>query len=133
MSYNINGIDVINSLGIYDITDTSAVNYNYAVGDTLFSTTSTVISFAYQYISLRMNANITYTLSSRSAGRSMVLALDRSTFTTDPATLYTPTFPSDIKWAGGTTPTWTSYRYWIITLICVDSTTVRGTAVGYQT
>ena len=86
----------------------------------------TALNFSTPMMTKILSANTTFTESNKAAGKSAMLLLDTS------SNFYTPTFSSDIKWEGGTTPTWSGYRYWQIALQCVDSTTARGVAKGYE-
>lgn len=71
-----------------------------------------------------MTANDTITCINQLAGRSVLFLLDRS------ATGYTPTW-SGFVWGGGVEPTWSDYRYWTVSCVCTNSTTVFATAEGY--
>jgi hypothetical protein len=132
MAYKISGTTVIDTLGLNNITDTVDVKYDRCYAKDATSTSGSTISFYYNIYYLRMNGDKTFTEVSKEAGRSLLFILDRSTYTTpDPTQIYTPTFSSNIKWAGGVEPTWSNYRYWVISMVCVDSTIVRATAEGY--
>ena len=74
-----------------------------------------------------MNGNTAFTVysSSAAAGRTAMMILDRS------ASSYTPSWSSDFKWPDATEPTWTDYRYWIVSMTCLNGTTVLASASGY--
>ena len=63
----------------------------------------------------------------KAAHRSIILLLDTS------ASDHDPTFSSNIKFVNATTPTWDDYRYWVISMICLDSTNVLASATGHDT
>lgn len=72
-----------------------------------------------------MTGNATISFTNGAAGKSALLLLDRS------SSGHTPTFGSGFRWPGAVTPTWSSYRYWMISIVAVSSTTVRASAEGY--
>jgi hypothetical protein len=90
------------------------------------SSITTVLDFNKPVMTRTMGSNITFTEASKAVGRNSILLLDRS------AIGYTPTFSANVKFAEGTTPTWSDHRYWQIGFICWDATTVRAAAVGYD-
>jgi len=59
------------------------------------------------------------------AGKTSMMVLDTS------ATPHTPTWSSDIKWPDATEPTWADYRYWIVSMTCLNGTTILASAQGY--
>ena len=59
------------------------------------------------------------------AGKTSMMVLDTS------ATPYTPTWSADIKWPDATEPTWADYRYWIVSMTCLNGTTILASASGY--
>lgn len=125
MAIKISGTEVIdNSRVLQNITGANGTYGNFHSSATIITT---VINFATPMMTLSMTGNVTFTESNKSAGRSAMLLLDTS------SSGHTPTFSSNIKWNGGTTPTWGDARYWQIALQCIDGTTVRGTALGYET
>lgn len=72
-----------------------------------------------------MTANSTFSGVSIAAGRTSMLVLDRT------ASGYTPTWSSDIKWPDATEPTWADYRYWIVSMTCLNGVTILASASGY--
>ena len=72
-----------------------------------------------------MTANSTFSGVSIAAGRTSMLVLDRT------ASGYTPTWSSDIKWPDATEPTWSDYRYWIVSMTCLNGVTILASASGY--
>ena len=72
-----------------------------------------------------MTANSTFSGVSIAAGRTSMLVLDRT------ASGYTPTWSSDIKWPAATEPTWADYRYWIVSMTCLNGVTILASASGY--
>lgn len=125
MAIKISGTEVIdNARALQNIT---GANGTYGDFYAPISIITTAIDFATPMMGLSMTGNATFTESNKSAGRSAMLLLDTS------SSGHTPTFSANIKWNGGTTPTWGDARYWQIALQCIDGTTVRGTALGYET
>ena len=64
-----------------------------------------------------------------SAGRTTILHIDRTT------SGYTFNWPGVVRWAGGTEPTWTDHRDWIINMFCSGanaSNYVFCSATGYN-
>jgi len=59
------------------------------------------------------------------AGKTSMVVLDRA------AAGYAPTWSTDIKWPDATEPTWTDYRYWVVSMTCLDGTTIFANASGY--
>lgn len=59
------------------------------------------------------------------AGKTSMMVLDTS------ATPHTPTWSSDIKWPDATEPTWADYRYWIVSMTCLNGVTILASASGY--
>jgi hypothetical protein len=59
------------------------------------------------------------------AGKTAMMVLDTS------ATPHTPTWNADIKWPDATEPTWADYRYWIVSMTCLDGVTILASASGY--
>ena len=125
MAIKISGTEVINdSRALVNITGADGVYSQFHPSMQTVATTLLDFSDPVQY--QLMTANRTYTESNKATGRHSLFLLDTS------STGYTPTFSSNIKWAGGTEPTWADYRYWMIPMQCVDATIVRATASGYE-
>lgn len=59
------------------------------------------------------------------AGKTSMMVLDTS------ATPHTPTWSADIKWPDATEPTWSDYRYWIVSMTCLNGVTILASASGY--
>jgi len=124
MALKISGTEVVNnSRALVNITGASG---SYDGFHANVNTITTVLDLNEPVMILTMSGNVTFTESNKSVGRSSMLILDRS------ASGHTPTFSSNIKWPGGSTPTWSDHRYWNIGLLCWDSTTIRATAVGFD-
>ena len=58
-------------------------------------------------------------------GKTSMVLLDTS------ASGYTPTWSSDIKWPDATEPTWSDHRYWIVSMTCLNGTTILAAGQGY--
>lgn len=72
-----------------------------------------------------MTAATAFSGVSIAAGRTSMVVLDKS------ASGYAPTWSSDIKWPDDTEPTWADYRYWIVSMTCLNGTTILASASGY--
>lgn len=72
-----------------------------------------------------MTASATLAGVNIAAGRTSMLVLDTS------ASAYTPSWSSDIKWPDATEPTWSDYRYWIVSMTCLNGITILASASGY--
>ena len=59
------------------------------------------------------------------AGRTAMLVLDRT------ASNYNPSWASAVKWPDATEPTWADYRYWIVSMTCLDGAIILASASGY--
>ena len=59
------------------------------------------------------------------AGRTAMLVLDRT------ANNYNPSWASAVKWPDATEPTWSDYRYWIVSFTCLNGTITLASASGY--
>lgn len=90
----------------------------------IVSTITTDIDFTKTYQTLAMTSNVTFTTSNKGVGKQVTLLLDTST------TPYAPTWPSEVKFP--TAITWSSNRFWTVTLTCWDASTVRATALPYD-
>lgn len=93
---------------------------------TLSSSATVAVSMNSPFLDLTLAQNAALTVGDKALGKVSVLALDTS------ATPYAPTFDANVKWPADTEPTWSSHRYWNISLVCWDSTTVRAAAVGFD-
>jgi len=122
MAIKVAGTTVIDdSRVLQNITGTTGVYSDWHPG---MDTITTVIDFDKPMMKLAMTGNVTFTESNKAAGKSCVLVLDTST------TPYAPTFSANIKFSS--TPTWSSSRFWIITFVAWDATTVRATAQPFS-
>ena len=72
-----------------------------------------------------MSGAMTFTPTNMAAGRSSMMMLDTST------TPHDPTFAAAFKWPGATEPTWADSRYWVVSMVCLNGTTVLASASGY--
>ena len=123
MAVKVSGTTVIDdSRGFFpqDITGTYS-NFH----PTLSVNTTTSISFANPAQSITMTADRTYSTTGLAAGKQLTISLDRST------SGYTPTFGSEVEFAGGT-PTWSNRRHWLISFTCWSSSVIRATALGFD-
>jgi len=83
-----------------------------------------VINFNTPLMSVALTASTAFTESNKALGKIATLILDRST------SGHTPTFSTNVQWANDAVPTWSNYRYWTISFVCWDATTVRAVANG---
>lgn len=91
-----------------------------------FNTSSSfTLDMNYPWYKIVMTSNCTFSGASIAAGRTSMLVLDRS------ASGYTPTWSADIKWPDATEPTWADYRYWIVSMTCLNNVTILASAQGY--
>lgn len=74
---------------------------------------------------MTMTAGTQFSGVNLAAGKTSMMVLDTT------ASSHSPTWSSDIKWPDGTVPSWSSQRYWVISLTCLDSTTIFASASGY--
>lgn len=124
MAIKISGTNVIdNSRGLVNITGATGI---YTEFHPAASSITNTLNFNLPVMTCTLEANTTFSESNKDEGKICLLLLDISTSN------YTPTFSSNIKWPGGTTPNWTGYRHWQITLQSIDTTVVRATATGYD-
>ena len=92
---------------------------------TVSATSSQTIDFQNNMQHVTMTGNTTFSGVSLAQGRTCMVVLDRS------ASSYTPSWGSDFKWPDATEPTWGDYRYWIVSLTCLNGTTMLASASGY--
>lgn len=72
-----------------------------------------------------MSGAMTFTPTNMAAGRSSMMMLDTS------AGPHDPTFAAAFKWPAATEPTWADSRYWVVSMVCLNGTTVLASASGY--
>jgi hypothetical protein len=88
-------------------------------------TGSTTIDMRKPMHHMDMTGNAAFTGVSIAAGRTSMMVLDRS------SSNHTPSWGNDIKWPGDTEPTWADYRYWIVSMTCLDGSIILASASGY--
>lgn len=125
MALKISGTEVVTDSRVLSaITGASGVYDDFHPKETVITTT---IDLNNPLMTLTMPGNVTFTVTNLSACRSATLLLDTTSVG------YTPTFPASVKWAGGTTPTWSNSRYWQISFIVEPGNSfVMGSAVGFE-
>lgn len=84
-----------------------------------------VLNLDYPVMTTFMTGDVTFSESNKAAGKISLLLLDTS------SDQHTPTFSSNIKWAGGSAPDWSGYQHWQIVLQCKNGIEVRAIAAGY--
>lgn len=116
------------------VIDNSRVLQNIAGANGLYNnfhaaaaTITDVLNFNTPLMTLTMSGNVTFSESNKVAGKTAILILDTNT------SPFTPSFSANIKWpGGGSAPTWSDSRYWMISFVCWDSTVVRAAATGFS-
>lgn len=124
MAIKTGAITVINNS--YELENVADLTGNFSDFHPTVQTITTVIDMSKNVMKLDMTGNVTFTTANIGRGKQATLILDTS------ATPYTPTFPSEVKF-NGSTPTWSSFRYWTIALTCWDGSTIRAIASGFGT
>jgi hypothetical protein len=106
----------------------SGTNFEYEkIHPKSVTQTSTAIDMDNNNIYYLMSSNTSFQIQNHlNTGRTTILHLDRNT------SGYAPTFPGTMRWAGGTEPTWTDHRDWIINLFATNSAGVFCSATGYD-
>lgn len=123
MAVKVNNIEVISDArALNNVFNTE--NCSYRDWHPAPTTITNVINFATPMMVLDMTGNVTFTTSNKATGASAVLILDTT------ASNHVPTFPSEVKFPS--TPSWASNRYWTISFVCWDNSTVRATAIGFD-
>ena len=74
---------------------------------------------------MTMTAATSFTATNLAAGKTSMMVLDTT------ASAYTPSWNADIKWPDATEPTWSDYRYWIVSFTCLNGVTTLASASGY--
>jgi hypothetical protein len=124
MAIKISSTEVINSSrALVNVTGADGVYSNFAPSVTAITST---LNFNNPVMTLTMSGNVTFSESNKDAGKTAMFLLDTS------SSFHTPQFSSNIKWKNGIVPSWGDFRYWQIILQCIDSTTVRGLASGFE-
>lgn len=117
-----NGNDI--TLGGGDI-DGEGGNYTNLHGTV--GSSSTTINANVPVNKRTMAGNETFTFSNSAEGKMTVLLLDTSTSDHD------PTWPSSFKWSSAEEPTWDDYRYWVVSIFCLDGSNQLVSATGHDT
>jgi len=106
----------------------SGTNFEYEkIHPKSVTQTSTAIDMDNNNIYYLMSSNTSFQIQNHlNTGRTTILHLDRNT------SGYAPTFPGVMRWAGGTEPTWTDHRDWIINLFATNLAGVFCSATGYN-
>ena len=87
--------------------------------------TSQVIDMTKPMHHFNMTGGTAFSGVSLAAGRTAMMVLDTT------ATPHVPTWSTDIKWPAATEPTWADSRYWIVSMTCLNGTSVLASASGY--
>ena len=97
----------------------------HPVVTSISASTSQTIDFNNPMQHTTLTANTAFSGVGIVAGRTCMVVLDRS------ASSHTPTWSADIKWPDATEPTWADYRYWIVSLTCLNGSIILASASGY--
>jgi hypothetical protein len=125
MAIQVSGTTVIDNSRI--LQNIAGINGVYDNLQPDVSAIGTVIDFNTPMMTKTLSSNTTFSESNKATGHSAILLLDTTTSN------YDPTFSSNVKFpTDGTVPTWDDHRYWVISFVCFDGTTVRAAAVGYD-
>lgn len=103
----------------------SYTNLHPEVTSTSAAATSQTFDMNDPMTHMTMTAATTFTATNLAAGKTSMMVLDTT------ASAYTPSWVSDIKWPDATEPTWSDYRYWIVSFTCLNGTTTLASASGY--
>ena len=128
MSLKISGNIAVSNTRELDVTGASGKYDDWHPNvSTSSASTSITLSFDMPYHQLSLTAATSISFSNLSVGRSTVVHLDLST------SFYTPSWNVAVKWPGGTEPTWSSNRYWIVNLIVgIGGSIIFGSAKGFE-
>jgi hypothetical protein len=126
MAIKVGGVSVINnSIELENLSGASGTFSDFHPSRTLRTSAATLnLSMLDPVQQVDMTSNVAFTITDKNFGRDATLILDTT------ATPYTPSFDSAVEFPGGE-PTWSTYRHWVITFLCWNSTNVRATAIGY--
>lgn len=123
MAIKIGGTSVINDSR--ELASITGMNGTYTTFHPLVTAVpGTNLDLNQTMLSKTISGATTFTYSGAATGKTTVFLLD----VTD--THHVPTFPGDFSFQA--TPTWSSNRYWIITLVCFSATDIKATAAGYD-
>ena len=103
----------------------SYVNLHPQVTTTSAAATSQTFDMNKPMNHMNMTAATQFSGVNLAAGKTSMMVLDTT------ATPHAPTWNADIKWPSATEPTWSDYRYWVVSLTCLNSTTILASASGY--
>tara|TARA_R110000868_G_scaffold289828_2_gene550082 strand:+ start:155 stop:538 length:384 start_codon:yes stop_codon:yes gene_type:complete len=126
MAIKISSTEVISDArALINITGATGVYDNFQPIVTSISVSSTINMSNPMLISISSAAQ-TFTTSNVSIGSTTVLLLDKT------ASNFIPTFPTEVKWPAGVEPSWTTYRYWLITFVGFGASAIMANAAGYN-
>ena len=100
-------------------------NLHPVVNAFTISGSTQVLNMNEPMLHITMNSTCAFSGINIAAGKTSMLVLDTATAG------YTPTWSSDIKWPDATEPTWADYRYWIVSMTCLNGVTILASASGY--
>jgi hypothetical protein len=97
----------------------------HPVSTNVVANTSQTLDMNKPHLEVGMTGGTAFSGINIALGKTSMVLLDRS------ASGYTPTWGSDIKWPDATEPTWADHRYWIVSMTCLNGTTILASAQGY--
>jgi len=97
----------------------------HPVSTNVVANTSQTLDMNKPHLEVGMTGATTFSGINIALGKTSMVLLDTS------ASAHTPTWSSDIKWPDATEPTWADYRYWIVSMTCLNGTTILASASGY--
>lgn len=128
MALKIQGNDVVTNTRELDVVGADGVHNDWHPNTTVASVSgSYVLSFNSTFYDLSLVANTSFTEASTSVGRSLTIHLNTGT------SQYTPSWSSNVKWPGGTEPTWADNQYWMVNFIVgIGGTVILASAQGFE-
>jgi hypothetical protein len=82
------------------------------------------IDFEVPVYSIALSGSTTFSISNCSPGKIIVVGIAF-------ASSVVPSFPTEVKWAGDTEPTWADHTLWLISMTCIDTSIVAASATGF--
>jgi hypothetical protein len=120
-----NGAAVTGDLSVSGNVSGSYTNLHPEVTSTSAAATSQTFDMNNPMTHMTMTAATSFTATNLAAGKTSMMVLDTT------ASAYTPSWNADIKWPDATEPTWSDYRYWIVSFTCLNGVTTLASASGY--
>jgi hypothetical protein len=128
MALKIQGNDAVTNTRELDVVGADGVYDDWHPNTTVASPGAAYsINFQNPFHSLSLTASVTFSELNKSVGRSVTIHLDTGT------AQYSPSWSGNVKWPGGTEPTWSDNQYWIVNLIVgIGGSIIFGSAQGFE-